>query len=130
MLVCCAADGELHPHELEWIIGHQSAFGVPASILDNIDELKERWTRDEVLAKIEGCPKLRLAKGALVFHCLSACGADGNLAEKEVSCIRGVSEALGMSDKHFEQLLGLYKDQAKLNEKILGAIWNEKNPWQ
>lgn len=130
MLVCCAADGELHPHELEWIVGHQAAFGAPASVLGSVDALKTRWTRDEVLEKIEADPQLRRTKGCLVFHCLCASGADGELADEEVECTRGVAKALGVMEEEFEELLGLYKAQASLNKKILGALWKEKNPYE
>lgn len=130
MLVCSAADGVLHEDEEKWIIGHQAAFGVPQSILDNVQDLKTKWTYDEIIVKIKESSTLKFTRRILVFHLLSACGGDGELAPKELDSIRGISSALELPEDEFEEVLELYNQEQDLNKKLMKCLWKDSNPYK
>uniref|UniRef100_A0A7S2HZ79 Co-chaperone DjlA N-terminal domain-containing protein n=1 Tax=Helicotheca tamesis TaxID=374047 RepID=A0A7S2HZ79_9STRA len=130
MLVCCAASGELHEKEEEWIVGHQAAFGAPDSIIQNIEGLKTKWTYEEILSKMKESPTLKSTRRFFVFHCISACDADGVLDPMEIESIRGVSGALDLQSDHFDEILALYKQQQELNNKLMKCLWTDNNPYE
>lgn len=130
MMICSAADGVLHKKEEEWIIGHQAAFGAPQSIIDNMQELKTKWTRDEIITKIKESTTLKFTRRIFVFHLITACAADGDLDPKEVDSIRDVSSALDLPEGDLETLLELYKQQQETQEKLMKFFWTDKNPYE
>mmetsp|Transcript_5823 Transcript_5823/g.12742 ORF Transcript_5823/g.12742 Transcript_5823/m.12742 type:complete len:169 (+) Transcript_5823:146-652(+) len=130
MLVCSAADGDLHEEEEKWIVGHQAAFGVPQSILDNVQELKTKWTYDEIVVKIKESSTLKFTRRIFVLHILTACGADSELAPEEMDSIRGVASALDLPEDQFEELLELYNQQQEVNKKLMKCLWKESNPYE
>mmetsp|Transcript_648 Transcript_648/g.1185 ORF Transcript_648/g.1185 Transcript_648/m.1185 type:complete len:177 (+) Transcript_648:96-626(+) len=129
MLVCAAADGVLDEKEEAWIVGHQAAFGAPDTIVGNIEELKTKWTYEEILEAFKASSTLKFTRRVLVYHCISACGADGVLDPAEVEAISKVATALDLPSAQFDELLDLYNQYKELNDKIKTCFWKESNPY-
>lgn len=128
-LACSCADGVLHPLEEAWVMGHQGAFGASPAVLNKGKEMYEKNTLSEILKKFAAHPRLKLNNRGLVFHCISACSADGEMADAELKGTKQTAKALGLTDGDVDALLALYKKQQAVNGEVLKTIWKDSNPF-
>jgi uncharacterized membrane protein YebE (DUF533 family) len=132
LLLTSSADGELNPAEMDWIMGHQASFGTPPEVMGEADNgvLLSKYTLEELIAKFDTSPTLKYTKRCLVFHCISACSADSDLAESERKAIDQVALALHLTIDDVDELLELHTAQQALNEQIISTLWKDGSGYE
>jgi len=128
LLVAANGDGELHPVEKEWIIGHQAAHGIDSHILEKADALKDT-SLEELVQKFENSPELQACKYFLVYHCFCAAIADGFLAKNEYENTRIMGEALGVDKETVDSIQKLVLKERELYDQKMQLLWKNENPW-
>jgi len=128
LLAAANGDGELHPHEKDWILGHQAAFGVSADILEKADILKDIPLED-LIKKIEENKELQACRYFLIYHCLCASMADGILETSENETTKLFGKALGLDLDTMENIKTLVLKEKELYDQKMTLLWKNENPW-
>jgi hypothetical protein len=118
-------DGALGEKEEAWIVGHQACFGAGARTLSkaNMNRLKA-LSLDEVVANLKADEKLLACRRTLIYHCLCAAAAGGELTPEELAAIQRFADALDMEPDEAQKLLDFRNREAALEAEKFAYLWD------
>jgi len=119
------ADGALGEKEEAWIVGHQACFGAGARTLSkaNMNRLKA-LSLDEVVANLKADEKLHACRRTLIYHCICAAAAGGELTPQELSAIQRLADALDMEPDEAQKLFDFRNREAALEAEKFAYLWD------
>ena len=114
VFVAANGDGRLHDAEKEWMIGYFTAAGASPS---TINALKSYTGGDEFedFFAMEGVR--RIAQRSCIWDAIRACGADGDLAEEELSTIHQMASRVGVPPEVVDEFVEIYKQEQDLKQR-------------
>merc|ERR1711865_508888 len=106
ILNCCKGDGVIHDKEREFVLGYFKTFGCND---ETLDYLKAYDGGVSMETAISGSMQLKMCSKAAIYDAIRACMGDGDLAEDELNCIKGLGSQIEVTNDQVNDIVAVYK---------------------
>jgi uncharacterized membrane protein YebE (DUF533 family) len=126
--VLCAAngDGQISDAERAWVVGHAMATGTGEEGVGQLRDYDGLGDIEELFAT----GRNQAVQRCVIWHAVSACGADGDLSAGELEKIHSIAERLAVPSGLVEEYLDIYAQEQALKARRIALTFPQGLPYE
>lgn len=119
LLMAANGDGRLTDAEREWVLGYVATGGHSDETLAALRAFDGQGVFEDLFTR----GALQFVQKVCIYDAIRACGADGDLADDEVTSVKAMAARLGVDAGTVDDLVALYRDELALKARRMAAVF-------